>query len=139
VTYWEVVGVKGPAKKKVGDPRGGWVDQYEKGMGSNYIFRIFYRVFELPSPRNAQKRDKRKSKRNRFFWIFGRIFCVFSTRCFLQNVFFCIFELPSLRNPTPENAIKQKCRGKTNTEIFVDFFGKSFRHGLFAKICLWCF
>jgi hypothetical protein len=31
------------------------------------------------------------------------------------------------RNKTPKN------RGKTDIETYVDFFGESFRHGLFAK------
>jgi hypothetical protein len=49
--------------------------------------------------------------------------------------------LNSHRWVTPENAIKQKNRGKTDIEIFVDLFRKSFRHGLFVKtFCgLWCF
>jgi hypothetical protein len=39
--------------------------------------------------------------------------------------------LNSRRRKTPENAIKQKSRGKTDIEIFVDF---CFRHGLFVKM-----
>jgi hypothetical protein len=34
----------------------------EKGLGSDFFGDFFYRVFELPSPRNAQKRDKKKSR-----------------------------------------------------------------------------
>jgi hypothetical protein len=49
---------RGRPKKKVGDPRGGWVGQStKKDQGQIYFFDIFYRVFELPSSRNAQKRD----------------------------------------------------------------------------------
>jgi hypothetical protein len=63
---------KGPAKKKTGDPRGGWVGQStKKDWGQIYFFDIyFYRVFELPSSRNAQKRVKNKLRKSRF-WIFG--------------------------------------------------------------------
>jgi hypothetical protein len=57
---------------------------------------------------------------------------------FFCNTFFVVL-LNSHRKKTPENAIKQKSRGKTDMEILVDFFGKSFRHGLFAKTFLWCF
>jgi hypothetical protein len=43
--------------------------------------------------------------------------------------------LNSRRYETPENEIKPKnSRGKTDIEIFVDCFGKSFRHGLFIFI-----
>jgi hypothetical protein len=51
--------VKGPAKKKKsGTPVvGGWV-RVRKRTRVRFIFSIFfYRVFELPSSRNAQKRD----------------------------------------------------------------------------------
>jgi hypothetical protein len=45
--------------------------------------------------------------------------------------FFCsVFELPSLRNT--------RKRDKINWN-FCRFFGESFRHGLFVKICPWCF
>jgi hypothetical protein len=47
-----------------------------------FFLRFFYRVFELPSPRNAQKRDKKKSRKNQF-WIFLSIFLKnFSTQFF---------------------------------------------------------
>jgi hypothetical protein len=64
---------KGPAKNKIGDPRGGWVSQsseYEKGPGSDFFFNRFNRVFELPSSRNAQKRDKQKFEKKSVlgFW-----------------------------------------------------------------------
>jgi hypothetical protein len=53
---------KGPAKKKEGRGPPWWVggSEYEKGLGSDLFFRYFFnRVFELPSSRNAQKRDKK--------------------------------------------------------------------------------
>ena len=50
-------------------------------VGRFFVCDIFYRVFELPSPRNAQKRDTKSRKK--WFWIFRLIFCKnFSTRFF---------------------------------------------------------
>jgi hypothetical protein len=51
---------------------------------------------------------------------------------FFVKRFLCVFELPSLRNTRKRDKTK-KNRGKTDIEIFVDFFGESFRQGLFAK------
>jgi hypothetical protein len=46
---------------------------------------------------------------------------------------FCtVFEIPSLRNTRKRDKTK-KGDEKVNIEIFVDLFGKGFRHGLFAK------
>jgi hypothetical protein len=66
---------KGPLKKKPVTPVvGGWVrgQKTEKDQDQIYLFDSFSGVFELPSPRNAQKRDKNKSRKNRFcildFW-----------------------------------------------------------------------
>jgi hypothetical protein len=71
----------------------------------------FYRVFELPSPRNAQKRDKKKPRKNRF-----GIFCRFCCKALF------VVLLNPHRQEAPENTIKQKkSRGKTDIEIFVDF------------------
>jgi hypothetical protein len=61
-------------RKKIGDPRGGWVGQTcqstKKDQGQIYFFNIFYRVFELPSSRNAQKRDKKEFEKKSVldFW-----------------------------------------------------------------------
>jgi hypothetical protein len=44
---------KGPPKKK------SW-SEAKKDLGQIHFFDIFYGVFELPSPRNAQKRDKKQ-------------------------------------------------------------------------------
>jgi hypothetical protein len=54
---------KGPPKKKIGDPHGGWVGQRpKKDQGQIYVFDIFlWCFFLLPSPRNTQKRNKKKS------------------------------------------------------------------------------
>jgi hypothetical protein len=39
----------------------------KKGAGSDLFFRYFFNgVFELPSPRSAQKRDQNKSRKNGF-------------------------------------------------------------------------
>jgi hypothetical protein len=89
---------------------------------------FFIRFFELPSPKNARKRDKKKSRKKKsIFWIriFGRIFCKnFSTRCFFQNVYFGVFELPSLRNT-------RRC-DKTK-EVFVGFCWEKFSTWTFCK------
>jgi hypothetical protein len=62
---------RGRQKKKVGGPRGGWVGQRpKKDQGQIYLFDIFCGVFELPSPRNSQKRDKKKTDKKMVldFW-----------------------------------------------------------------------
>jgi hypothetical protein len=63
--------VKGPPikKKSVTPVVGGWV-RGQKRTRVRFIFSIFfYRVFELPSPRNAQKRDKKIEKKSVLdFW-----------------------------------------------------------------------
>jgi hypothetical protein len=70
--------------KKVGDPRGGRVGQrLKKDHGQIYFLICFNGVFELPSPKNTQKRDENKSRKNRFGFVnfvffeklFDTIFC----------------------------------------------------------------
>jgi hypothetical protein len=77
---------KSVTAKKINRRPPWWVggSEAKKGLGSDLFFRYyFYRVFKLPSPRNAQKRDKKTPRKSRF-WIFGRILCKnFSTRFFL--------------------------------------------------------
>jgi hypothetical protein len=55
---------KGHSTKKVTDPHVvvvGWFLGGQKSARAGQFFpEIFYRVFELPSPRNAQKRDKKQ-------------------------------------------------------------------------------
>jgi hypothetical protein len=53
---------EGHSKKKVTDlDVVGWFLGGQKSTRVGQIFsEIFYRVFELPSPRNVQKRDKKK-------------------------------------------------------------------------------
>jgi hypothetical protein len=86
---------------------------------------FFYRVFELPSSRNAQKRDKKKSRKSRF-WIFGRIFFTnFSTRFFLQSVFCSVFELSSLRNTRKRDKTK-KVEEKLTSKFLVKNLEKVF-------------
>jgi hypothetical protein len=82
----------------------------KKGPASILFRHIFYGVFELPSPRNAQKRDKNREK----------------------SVLDLFVDLFVTRDKT-------KNRGDTGIATFVDFFGEIFRHGVFVKICLWCF
>jgi hypothetical protein len=72
------LGIKGPPIKKnsVTPVVGGWVKAQKRAQGQIYFFRYYVIVFfELPSPRNAPKRDKKKSRKSRF-WTFGRIFLV---------------------------------------------------------------
>jgi hypothetical protein len=59
-------GAQGASKKQIGDPRGGWVGGSEAkiGPGSDFPTIFFYCVFELPSPRNAQKRDKQNREKS---------------------------------------------------------------------------
>jgi hypothetical protein len=78
-----------PKTKSVTPVVGGWV-RVRKKDGVRFIFPIFfYRVFELPSPRNAQKRDKQNSRINRF-WIFGRFFFT-NFSIFFAKRFFVVF------------------------------------------------
>jgi hypothetical protein len=59
---------------------------------------IFYRVSELPSPRNAQKREIKIEKKIGF-GLFVDLFCKSVSTRFFYKTFFCsAFELPSLRN-----------------------------------------
>jgi hypothetical protein len=71
---------------------------------------FFPRVFELPSPRNAQKRDKtnRESRKKNGFGFFSSSFLqkLFDTIC-LQNVFCSVFEIPSLRNTRERDKTKK--------------------------------
>jgi hypothetical protein len=57
---------KGPAKKKIGDPRGGWVGQStKKGWGQICFFDIFLIVFlnsrHRETPKNVIKKNRKKS------------------------------------------------------------------------------
>jgi hypothetical protein len=56
------IGLKVHSKKKVTDLGVvGWFLGGQKSTRAGQIFlEIFYRLFELPSPRNAQKRAKKK-------------------------------------------------------------------------------
>jgi hypothetical protein len=96
----------------------GWVagSEAKKGPGSDLFFDICFVVL-LNSPH-------RETPQNREIG-FG-----FFVDSFVKRFFCSVFELPSLRNTRGRD--KTKSRGKTDIEIFVDFFGKRFRHGLFA-------
>jgi hypothetical protein len=62
----------GPPKKSRWPPWWEGMSEAKKGLGSDlFFFRyFFYRVFELPSPSNAQKRDKKKFEKKSVldFW-----------------------------------------------------------------------
>jgi hypothetical protein len=83
---------KGPANKKTGDPRGGWVGQStKKDWGQIYFFDNFYRVFELPSSRNAQKRDKRKFEKKSVLDFLSNFLLKTFRHDFLCKTFFVVF------------------------------------------------
>jgi hypothetical protein len=120
----------GRKKKMAGTPVVVGGVRVRKRTRVRFIFSIFlYRVFELPSSRNAQKRDKQNSRKSRF-WIFGRIFCKnFSTRFFLQNVFGSVFELPSLRNTRKRDKTK-KVEEKLTSNFLSKFWKKFSTFGM---------
>jgi hypothetical protein len=87
---------RGPKKEiEIGDPRGGLVGlSTKKDQGQIYFPDIFLIVFlnspHRETPKKVQKREKKKSRKSRF-WIFGRTFCKnFSTRFFCKT-FFVVF------------------------------------------------
>jgi hypothetical protein len=64
-------------QKKSGGPLRGWLvpPRPKKYQGwSDFVSRFFYRVFELPSPRNAQKRDKNKIEKQSVWFFFVDFF-----------------------------------------------------------------
>jgi hypothetical protein len=61
---------------------GGWVKDQKRTRVRFIFFDVFYRVFELPSTRNAQKCDKKQIEKKSVL-DFGRIFC----KCFDTIVF----------------------------------------------------
>jgi hypothetical protein len=108
---------QGAGQKKIGDPAvGGWVGQSTKrGWDRIQFLDIFYLVFLLPSPRNAQKRDKKTPRKNGLGLLAHFFVKTFRHDFFVSRLFrFFLFR------ETPENATK-KARGKT-----ADFFGESF-------------
>jgi hypothetical protein len=104
----------------------------KKGPGSDLFCLIFfYRVFELPSPRNAQKRDKTNREKIGFGFLV-ELFCKnFSTRFFFAQRFFSVFKLPSLRNTRKRD--KKKVEEKLTSKILSIFLGKDFDMGFLQK------
>jgi hypothetical protein len=99
----------------------------KKGPGSDF-FRFCFSVF-LNSPHREMPKNVIKKHRETIGFGF------FDTISFEKHLFCGVFELPSLRNTRNRDKT-------TDIDISVDLFWKklkSFRHGLFAKICLWCF
>jgi hypothetical protein len=63
----------------------------KKGLGSDLFVSIFfYRVFELPSPRNAQKRDK-KIREKISFGLLVEFFVKTFRDDFFCKTFFVVF------------------------------------------------
>jgi hypothetical protein len=75
---------EGPAKQKKCDPRGGWVGQSTKKGWVRFFSIFFYRVFKLPSPGNAQKRDKQIEEKIGFGFLVD-----FFVNTFRHVFFFC--------------------------------------------------
>jgi hypothetical protein len=114
-----------PQKKSDTLVMGGWVRGQKGNMVKYFPPKYFYGVFELPLPRNAQKRDKTIEKNPALD--FGRFFCkTNSTWIFGKK--FCMVCLNSPQQKTPRNAKKQQKKPRKNTyRIFCLFFVKSFR------------
>jgi hypothetical protein len=135
-----------------------WVggSEYEKGPGPDLfsrcpmsdvfiLYRYRYRLscfcfwfLDSPHPpsRNAQRREKKKIEKKSVlgFWsnflyeLFDTIFC---------KALCSVFELPS-----PKNTRKRDKTKEVEEKLTSKFWSKFlifFRHGLFAKIFLWCF
>jgi hypothetical protein len=80
-------------QKKIDGPWGGWLvpRRPKKYQGWSFFFvRFFYRVFELPSPRNAQKRDKR-NREKMGFGFFVDFFAKTFRHDFFCKTFFVVF------------------------------------------------
>jgi hypothetical protein len=90
----------------------------KKGPGPDLLVRYFLRVLELPSPRNAQKRDKKKPRKNRF-GIFDDFFVKTCRHDLKKKATFFVVFLNSHRRETTEKAIKQKSQGETDIEILL--------------------
>jgi hypothetical protein len=75
-------------------PWGGWLvprrpKKYQGWSKTNCEF--FYRFFELPSPRNAQKRDKKKIEKKIGFGFFVDFFVKTFRHDFFCKKFFVVF------------------------------------------------
>ena len=86
------------------------------------------------TPKNVIKKNREKVG----FGLLVEFFVKTFRHDFFGKTFFVVF-LNSNRWKTPENAIKQKKSRKNWHRNFCRNFWKGFRHGLFAKIFLWCF
>jgi hypothetical protein len=82
----------------------------QKGLGSGFYFfsDIFYRVFELPLPRNAQKRDKKEIREKVGFGLLVEFFVKPFDTDFLPKYLYGVFELPLPRNAQKRTKKKAK-------------------------------
>jgi hypothetical protein len=63
-----------------------------KYRGWSFFFvRFFYRVFELPSPRNAQKRDKKNREKMGFGFLSIFLQKLFDTISFVKRFLLCFW------------------------------------------------
>jgi hypothetical protein len=97
----------------------------KKEQGQILFIFCFWIVFSflLPSPRNVQKRDKKK--RNSRFGVFGRFFCANSSPRPFCKTFFVVF-WNSHRDKTHTKSrvekLLQKDRQNIQNRFFLDFF-----------------
>jgi hypothetical protein len=90
--------------------------EYEKGLGSDLFPRYFYRVFELPSSRNAQKRDETKKAEEKLTSKFLSEFLIFFDMGLFVKTVFVVF-LNSPCQETPKNVLKKKAKGKKSQMV----------------------
>jgi hypothetical protein len=105
---------------------GGWVRVRKRTRVRIVLKYFFNRVFELPSSRNAQKRDKKNREKVGFGFLVD-----FFVKTFRHDFFCGVFELPSLKNTRKRDKTK-KVKEKL-TSKFLSKFLNLFRHGLFVK------
>jgi hypothetical protein len=104
----------------------------KKGPGSDFLCVIFFVVFfyspHRETPKNVIKQNREKIGLGFLVELFVKDFVT----VFFANLFCSAFELPSQKNT------RKRDKPKKN-RFFGRNFGKSFRHGRFAKTFLWCF
>jgi hypothetical protein len=133
-------GAQGAAKKKVGDPRGGWVGQRPKKEQAGFIFWIFLFLCSVfggtPLTGNSPKTWQRKPRKKNCF----RFLVEFFVKTFRHDLFyktFFVVVLNSHRLETPETRNREEAL--TSTSTFLSTFLKKFSTWTFCKnVFLWC-
>jgi hypothetical protein len=98
--------------------------EYEKGLGPDFFFRLFFVVF-LNSPHRETPKNVIKQFREKVGFGFLIEFFVKTFRHdFVCKTFFCsVFELPSLRNTRKRDKTK-KVEEKLTSTFFVEILVK---------------